>query len=187
MKNIIKILILTCVIALPCSLSAQVSFSLGAEGGYTAPTATLATDFNSGYNIGGEAELDIIGAGTFYADVVYNSLTPKNTVLNPKNLNITEISVGYRRDLFNLGAVSSRVFIDAGAGLFSTSEYNVSNGVYFTTNPAVQNFGVNGGIGATFPLAATTRFIAKIKYNTILGTGNTTYITASAGINFKLK
>ncbi len=187
MKNIIKIMILICVIALPCSLSAQVSFSLGANGGYTAPTATLATDFNSGYNIGGEAELDIIGAGTFYADVSYNSLTPKNTVLNLKNLNITEISVGYRRDLFNLGAVSSRVFIDAGAGLFSTSEYNSSSAGFYSTNPAVQNFGVNGGIGASFPLSASTRFIGKLKYNTILGTVNTTYISVSGGINFKLK
>ena len=187
MKNITKILVLVALL-LPAASFAQISFLVGANGGLTTPTADLATDFNSGYNIGAEAELQLAG-NDFFADLVYNSMTAKNTVLNTKNLNITEVSVGYRRDLFNLGALAggSAVFIDAGAGLYSTSEYFKSNGGFIAT-PSASNFGVNGGIGASFHFTPKAKFIGRFKYHNIIdaANGNKTYFTISAGVNFGL-
>lgn len=185
MKNITKILILFALL-LPAGAFAQLSFSLGATGGYTAPTGDIANYFNSGYNVGAEAELEVAG-NDFYADVNYNSLSTKDAALNPKALNITELSVGYRRDLFSLG-VGSRVFVDAGAGLYSVSAYNTGSVFTPVIYPSSSNFGVNGGIGAAFPLSASTRFIGKIKYHNIIDNvgGNKNLFTVSAGINFKL-
>ena len=187
MKTFSKIFLLL-VLLLPVGAFAQVGFSIGANGGLTTPTADLATDFNSGYNIGGEAELSVLG-NTFYGDVVYNSMSPKNTVLNVKNLNITEISVGYRRDLFSLGALAggSAVFVDAGIGMYSTSEYFKTGS--FIATPSASNFGLSGGLGASFHFTPLVKFVGKFKYHNIIdaANGNKTYFNIGAGINIGLK
>ncbi len=172
-------------VLLNTGLFAQNRIALGINGGLTAPTGTLGDAFKLSYNAGIEGVLKVDPVNNFYSDVSYNNLSP--SFANPDNLtfSITEISIGYRRILSTFG-VSSKLFGDLGAGAYTVKASTTStSGV--TSSESKTNFGVNLGVGTSFPLGASSDFLARLKFHNVFSDGkNSNYFTLGAGVNFDL-
>lgn len=184
----IKICVLLMIMAFITNFSyAQNKVELGVYGGLTAPTGTLGDNFNLSFHFGVEGVLKVDGTNNFYADIAYNNLSPKFT--NPDNLTFseTEISAGYRRNISTFGTTNSNLlFFDVGAGAY-TGKTSFTSGNGTVSSVSNTDFGINFGLGGSFPLGASSDFIAKAKFHNAFTKGNNTnFFTLSAGVNFDL-
>ena len=169
------------------TLFAQNKFELGVNGGLTMPTGNLGDAFNVSFNAGAEGVMLIDGTNAAYLDLSYNHLSPKGVVSSNESYSITEISGGYRRNLTTFGAVgNNKLFLDLGAGMYSTKyAYTAGNGN--TLSVSSSDFGINFGLGASFPLGSSSDILTRLKFHNIFTDGsNTNYFILGVGINFDL-
>ena len=185
MKTIKISAILILLVLVTSNIFAQNRIALGVNAGLTAPVGTLGDNFKLSYNAGVEGVLKVDPVNHFYADISYNNLSP--SFPNPDNLSfsITEMSIGYRRVLSTFGVASS-LFGDLGAGAYTVKASTTSaSGV--TSSESKTNFGINLGVGTSFPLGTSSDFLARLKFHNVFTDGkNSSYIVLGAGVNFDL-
>ena len=130
------------------------SLSLGISGGAAIPVSDLGDDFTTGYN--GTVSLMFRSFGSpigLRIDGMYNHMSVKNdrTIVQPGFgvLDAVAISSANANLVYNLQGTGITPYLIGGAGI-----YNLKSDIQDADDPDSQNkFGVNGGIGASFPLS----------------------------------
>lgn len=157
--------------------SAQSSkpLSLGVSIGAAIPVGDFADVYKTGYNATVSLGLNSIGTPIgFRIDGMFNSFTDKDDLITPRpDYRI----IGANANLvYALPGVGIRPYLIGGAGIYG-QKADVS-GAENTTD-----FGLNGGIGAAFPLSGFTAFV-EARYHHIMSDVATQFIPVSFGISF---
>lgn len=169
--------VLAAVTLLSSTSSAQSAkaISLGISGGAAIPVGDLGDDYSTGYNGTLSLMLNSVGSPIgLRIDGMYNKLSVRDDrivplpdiVLTSANANLT----------YALPGVGIRPYLIGGGGIYGYKS-DVSGA---KTNT---DFGVNGGIGASFPLSGFTTFI-EARYHHIFTDGSPTqFVPVTFGIS----
>ena len=165
-------------VALSASSSSAQStkpISIGISAGAAIPVGDLGDDYKTGYN--GTLSLGFQSAGSpigFRIDGMYNKLSVKNDRLVAlPDIIITSANANL---VYALPGVGMRPYLIGGAGIYGYKP-DVSGA------STESDFGLNGGIGASFPLSGFTTFI-EARYHHIFTEGYATqFIPVTFGIS----
>ena len=158
-------------------LSAQASkpISIGIAGGAAIPLGDLADLYNTGYN--GTVSLGLSSFGSpigLRVEGMYNKVLGRDDVGNPPD---ARIIAGTANLVYGLPGVGIRPYLIGGAG-------------YYSLKPDVDNiesenkFGLNGGIGAMFPLSGFNTFIEARLHHVFTDVSSTQFVPVTFGILF---
>jgi hypothetical protein len=181
MKRISSALIALAAVAIGASTSFAQSakpVSLGISAGATIPISDLGNDYSTGYN--GTVSLGFNSPGSpigFRIDGMYNKLAAQDFVNLP---DVTILSAN-ANIVYALPGVGIRPYLIGGAGVYGLkSDVNTA----FTGSSTITKLGLNGGIGASFPLSGFNTFV-EARYHYIF-TDNvaTQFIPVTFGISF---
>lgn len=182
MKRISSALIALAAVAIGTSaVSAQSAkpVSLGISAGATIPISDLGNDYNTGYN--GTVSLMFNSPGSpigFRIDGMYNSLAHQDVGSGSSNLRIIS---GNANVVYALPGVGIRPYLIGGAGVYNLQS-DLACGF---ANCSSNKFGLNGGIGASFPLSGFNTFAeARIHHVFTSDNFSTTFIPVTFGISF---
>ncbi|MEO5588376.1 MAG: outer membrane beta-barrel protein [Gemmatimonadaceae bacterium] len=150
--------------------------SLGISAGAAIPVGDLGDDYSTGYN--GTVSLGFQSIGSpigFRIDGMYNKLGVKSDrVVQLPDITITSANANI---VYTLPGVGIRPYLIGGGGIYGY-KFDISGA---DTNT---DFGVNGGIGASFPLSGFTTFV-EARYHHIFTEGTATqFIPVTFGISF---
>ena len=152
-------LLLTAAVALPAN--AQRRTSVGFAAGATIPVGDVGDAVSTGFHVLGT--LSISGTATspvgFRIDGMYNSLSGKDP---GPGLNIWTIN-GNLVYAFP-GGLAATPYLIGGAGWYNTKADE-------SGAESTNDFGLNGGIGARFPLSGFSTF-AEIRFHNVFTDGN---------------
>ena len=150
--------------------------SIGLAVGAAIPLGDLADFTNTGYN--GTASLGLSSLGTpigLRLEGMYNKLPGRDDVsLNQPDMRIV---AGTANLVYGLPGVGIRPYLIGGAG-------------YYGVKPDVSNFesenklGLNGGIGALFPLGGFNTFIEARLHHIFTDVSSTQFVPVTIGILF---
>ncbi len=147
--------------------------SIGISVGAAIPVGELGNDYKTGYN--GTVSLGLNSAGSpvgFRIDGMYNKLSTKDEFSLP-DITLTSANANI---VYALPGVGIRPYLIGGAGIYGY-KLDVSGA---KTNT---DFGLNGGIGAAFPLSGFTTFV-EARYHHIFTEGIATqFIPVTFGIS----
>ena len=147
--------------------------SLGISLGATIPAGELGNDYKTGYN--GTVSLGLNSTGSpvgFRIDGMYNKLSSKDNFSLPDVI-ITSANANL---VYALPGVGIRPYLIGGAGIYGLKR-DVSGA------NTESDFGLNGGIGAAFPLSGFTTFI-EARYHHIFTEGYATqFVPVTFGIS----
>jgi len=147
--------------------------SLGISIGAAIPVGDLADDYKTGYN--GTVSLGLNSVGSpigFRVDGMYNKLSPKEFVDLP-DIILTSANANI---VYALPGVGIRPYLIGGGGIYGyKSDFSGAK-----TNT---DFGVNGGIGASFPLSGFTTFIEARYHHIFTDNVATQFIPVTFGIS----
>lgn len=147
--------------------------SIGISLGAAIPVSDLADDYKTGYN--GTLSLGFQSAGSpigFRIDGMYNKLSAKDDIALP-DIIITSANANL---VYTLPGVGIRPYLIGGAGIYGyKSDVSGAN-----TN---SDFGVNGGIGASFPLSGFTTFVEARYHHIFTPDIATRFIPVTFGIS----
>ena len=159
-------------------LSAQAPkpFTIGLAGGAAIPLGDLADVYNTGYN--GTASVGLSSLGTplgIRFEGMYNKLFGRDdfSVNQPD----ARIVAGTANLIYALPGVGIRPYLIGGAG-------------YYGLKPDVPNIesenklGLNGGIGAMFPLSGFNTFIEARLHHVFTDVSSTQFVPVTFGILF---
>jgi opacity protein-like surface antigen len=177
MRRIWIALAATAVILIGAQLSAQSPkpVSLGLAGGAAIPVGDIADFANTGYN--GTVSLGLSSLGTplgIRFEGMYNKLLGRDDVGNEPDLRILG---GTANLVYGLPGVGIRPYLIGGAG-------------YYSVKPDLSNFesenklGLNGGIGAMFPLSGFNTFIEARLHHVFTDVSSTQFVPVTFGILF---
>lgn len=158
-------------------LSAQSSkpLSVGIAGGAAIPLGDFADLYNTGYN--GTVSLGLSSLGTplgLRFEGMYNKVLGRDDVGNPPDARIV---AGTANLVYGLPGVGIRPYLIGGAG-------------YYGLKPDVDNIksenklGLNGGIGAMFPLSGFNTFIEARLHHVFTDVSSTQFVPVTFGILF---
>ena len=158
-------------------LSAQAPkpVSIGIAGGAAIPLGDLADLYNTGYN--GTVSLGLSSFGSpigLRVEGMYNKVLGRDDVGNPPD---ARIIAGTANLVYGLPGVGIRPYLIGGAG-------------YYSLKPDVDNiesenkFGLNGGIGAMFPLSGFNTFIEARLHHVFTDVSSTQFVPVTFGILF---
>ncbi len=177
MKRFTSILAAMASVALFASASSAQStkaVSLGISAGAAIPISDLANDYSTGYN--GTVSLGFHSYGSplgFRIDGMYNSLSAKDIVDLPD----VKILSANANLVYALPGAGIRPYLIGGAGVYGLkSDINGSN--------TITKFGVNGGIGASFPLSGFNTFVEARLHHVFSDNVATQFIPVTFGISF---
>jgi hypothetical protein len=178
MKKIILTIAALAAVALSATTSSAQStkpVSLGISIGAAIPVGDLGNDYKTGYN--GTVSLGLQSTGSpvgFRIDGMYNKLSVKNDrVVSLPDIILTSANANL---VYALPGVGMRPYLIGGGGIYGYKS-DVSGA---KTNT---DFGLNGGIGASFPLSGFTTFI-EARYHHIFTPGTATqFIPVTFGIS----
>lgn len=144
--------------------------------GITFPAQTLSSNFNTGYNLGVDAEYRMNQSFGLFTDLNYNHLTGIN---NLASSNYLELSAGPR--LFVGGkANSSALWVEGGVGAYNFNTSGLFSGP--------TNAGFKLGVGGSLPLSNKISLMGKGDYNHVFTANHSSsFTTYSAGLRFILK
>ncbi len=148
--------------------------SLGISAGAAIPISDLANDYKTGYN--GTVSLGFNSYGSplgFRVDGMYNSLSAKDFVSLPD----IKILGGTANIVYALPGVGMRPYLIGGAGVYGLkSDVNGSS--------TITKFGLNGGVGASFPLSGFNTFVEARYHRVFSDNVATQFIPVTFGISF---
>lgn len=171
-------LVATVVILTGAQLSAQAlkPVTLGLAGGAAIPVGDIADFANTGYN--GTVSLGLSSLGTplgIRFEGMYNKLLGRDDV------------AGNEPDLRILGGTANLVYGLPGVGI---RPYLIGGAGYYGLKPDVPNIesenqlGLNGGIGAMFPLSGFNTFIEARLHHVFTDVSSTQFVPVTFGILF---
>lgn len=167
------------------SAQSNKSLSLGVSGGAAIPVGDFGEDYTTGYN--GTVSLMFRSFGSpigLRIDGMYNHMKVKDdrTIGVPGFgvVNAAVISSANANLVYNLQGTGITPYLIGGAGI-----YNLKLDIDEGDDPDSDNkFGVNGGIGAAFPLSGFNTFI-EARYHHVFSEGSSTgFIPVTFGISF---
>lgn len=148
--------------------------SLGISAGAAIPVSDLGDDYNTGWN--GTVSLGFNSYGSplgFRVDGMYNSMSPQARV----NLPDVKISSANANLVYALPGTGIRPYLIGGAGIYGL-KVDVA-GASTTTK-----LGLNGGIGASFPLSGFNTFVEARLHHVFSDNVATQFIPVTFGISF---
>ncbi|HVF39818.1 MAG TPA: outer membrane beta-barrel protein [Gemmatimonadaceae bacterium] len=149
--------------------------SLGISGGASIPTGDFGDIYSTGFN--GTVSLGFSSYGSplgIRVDGMYNKFTDRDDLIVP------------RADYTIVGANANLVYSLPGSGI---RPYLIGGGGIYGQKPDVDDadyttdFGVNGGIGASFPLSGFNTFI-EARIHHIFSEASTQFVPVTFGISF---
>ncbi|MEO5903389.1 MAG: outer membrane beta-barrel protein [Gemmatimonadaceae bacterium] len=170
------ILVLAAIAATASSAPAQSTkpVSLGISVGAAIPVSDLANDYSTGYN--GTISLGFNSTGSplgLRIDGMYNSMSPKSGVDLPD----IKISSANANLVYALPGTGIRPYLIGGAGVYGLkSDFNGSS--------TLTKLGLNGGIGASFPLSSFNTFVEARYHHVFSDNVATQFIPVTFGISF---
>jgi hypothetical protein len=150
--------------------------SVGIAGGAAIPVGDLADDYNTGFN--GTVFLNFNSVGTplgIRIDGMYNKLGDRDDRFPPiPNVVITSANANL---VYALPGTGIRPYLIGGGGIYGLKQ-DVSGA------STKSDFGVNGGIGASFPLSGFNTFIEARLHHVFTDNYSTQFIPVTFGISF---
>ena len=167
------------------SAQSSKAVSIGISGGAAIPVGGLADDYTTGYN--GTASLMLKSFGSpigLRIDGSYNHMAVKNdrTIIIPGSgiANAVAISTANANLVFNLPGTGMTPYLIGGAGV-----YNMKIDVEDADDPdSFNKFGLNGGIGASFPLSGFNAFIEARYHHVFTDNQATQFVPVTFGLSF---
>lgn len=159
-------------------LSAQSAkpVSLDLAVGAAIPVGDFSDGFNTGYNGTAGLELTSIGSPVgIRFEGMYNHFGGRTDLL--QNQPDARIIAGSANLLYNLPGQGIRPYLIGGAGYYSL-KLDVPNA------ESTNKFGVNGGIGAVFPLSGFNTFVEARFHHVFTDNNATQFIPVVFGIQF---
>ena len=178
MRRIFLGLVVAGVSLASAKLSAQAPkpFSIGIAGGAAIPLGDLADVYNTGYN--GTVSLGLSSFGSpigLRFEGMYNKILGRDDVsINQPDARIV---AGTANLVYGLPGVGIRPYLIGGAG-------------YYGLKPDVANLesenklGLNGGIGAMFPLSGFNTFVEARLHHVFTEVSSTQFVPVTFGILF---
>jgi hypothetical protein len=178
MRRIWIVLVATTISLIGVRLSAQASkpVTIGIAAGAAIPIGDLADVYNTGYN--GTVSLGLSSLGTpigIRFEGMYNKFLGRDDV--SRNEPDARVVAGTANIVYGLPGVGIRPYLIGGAG-------------YYGLKPDVPNiesenkFGLNGGIGAMFPLSGFNTFVEARFHHVFTDVSSTQFIPVTFGILF---
>ena len=187
-QGMIKRLFLTAAVISVAALSATTAsaqsskaVSIGISGGAAIPVGDLGDFYSTGYN--GTLSLMFRSYGSpigLRIDGMYNKMSPKDDA--PIEFDAVDgvVIMGANANLvYNLPGTGMTPYLIGGAGV-----YNLKLDLEGSNDPDSRNkFGVNGGIGAAFPLSGFNAFIEARYHHVFTDDNATQFIPVVFGIS----
>ena len=168
--------------ATTASAQSAKAVSIGISAGATIPVGDMADFYTTGYN--GTASLMFKSYGSpigLRIDGMYNKLSPKDDA--PADFDFVDgvVITGANANLtYNLPGTGISPYLIGGAGV-----YNMKLDFEGDDDPeSTTKFGLNGGIGAAFPLSGFTTFIEARFHHVFTESSATQFIPVTFGIAF---
>lgn len=177
MKRISLAIVALAAVAVAASTSSAQStkpVSLGISAGAAIPVSDLGNDYSTGYN--GTVSLGFNSYGSplgFRVDGMYNSMSAQDGV----NLPDIKIMSANANLVYALPGTGIRPYLIGGAGIYGLK--SDINGASTTTK-----LGLNGGIGASFPLSGFNTFVEARLHHVFSDNVATQFIPVTFGISF---
>ncbi len=150
--------------------------SVGISGGAAIPAGDLADDYNTGFN--GTISLGFHSYGSpigLRIDGMYNKLSVRDDRIVP--LADAIITSANANLVFALPGTGIRPYLIGGGGIYGT-KLDVSGA------RTEADFGLNGGIGAAFPLSGFNTFIEARFHHIFTEGAATQFVPVTFGISF---
>ncbi len=176
-KNIALTFAVLAALAAASSMSSAQStkpISLGISAGAAIPVGNLADDYNTGWN--GTVSLGLNSVGTplgLRIDGMYNSFSAKDGIA----LRDTKIAGANANLVYALPGTGIRPYLIGGAGIYGL-KYDDPSRDWET------KLGLNGGIGASFPLSGFNTFVEARLHHVFSDDYSTQFIPVTFGISF---
>ena len=161
MKRISLAVSALALVALTASVSSAQSakaVSLGISAGAAIPVSDFGDVYSTGYN--GTVSLSFNSVGTplgIRIDGMYNSFTDRDDLLIDRpNYRIMSANANL---VYALPGTGIRPYLIGGAGIYNQKAGDSDDSEDDPFDKSPTNFGLNGGIGAAFPLSGFTTFI----------------------------
>jgi hypothetical protein len=166
------------------SAQSSKAISLGISGGAAIPAGDFADLYTTGFN--GTASLMFRSIGSpigLRVDGMYNKLSVKDDALvTVPGFGVVDAAVitGANANLvYSLPGTGISPYLIGGAGIYNT-KLDIDNG----DSPDSENkFGINGGIGASFPLSGFSTFIEARYHHVFTDNKATQFIPVTFGIS----
>ena len=148
--------------------------SLGISAGAAIPVSDLGDDFNTGWNATVSLGLNSVGTPLgIRFDGMYNGLSPKDGVDLPD----IKIAGANANLVYALPGTGIRPYLIGGAGAYGL-KVDAPNRDWDT------KFGLNGGIGASFPLSGFNTFVEARLHHVFTDNTATQFIPVTFGNSF---
>lgn len=178
MRKILIGLATTAVLLTGVELSAQSSkpVSLGIAAGAAIPISNLSDGFSTGYN--GTVALGLSSVGSplgLRFEGSYNKFIGRNDAFNSNP------------DYRIIDGTANVVYALPGAGI---TPYLIGGGGYYSLKEdlpglsSINKFGINGGIGAMFPLSGFNTYVEARVHDVLTDNGSTWFVPVTFGIMF---
>lgn len=148
--------------------------SLGISAGAAIPVSDFGNDYSTGWN--GTVSLGFNSYGSpigFRVDGMYNSFSAKKGVSLPD----ARIASANANIVYALPGTGMRPYLIGGAGIYSR-KYD------FAGAPTSNDLGLNGGIGASFPLSGFNTFVEARLHHVFTDNLAKDFIPVTFGISF---
>ncbi|MEO5952547.1 MAG: outer membrane beta-barrel protein [Chloroflexia bacterium] len=148
--------------------------SIGISAGAAIPISDLGDDFSTGYNVTASLGLNSYNSPVgFRIDGMYNGLSPKDGIDLPD----IKIASGNANLVYAVPGTGIRPYFIGGGGIYGL-KVDVPNRDWDT------KFGLNGGIGASFPLSGFNTFVEARLHHIFTDNVATQFIPVTFGISF---
>lgn len=164
------------VFASPSYAQSAKAVSVGISGGAAIPVSDLGEDYSTGYN--GTISLSLNSVGTplgIRFDVMYNKLSVRDDrLVSLPDIAITSANANL---VYALPGTGIRPYLIGGGGIYGYKP-DVSGAKTQT------DFGLNGGLGAAFPLSGFNTFVEARFHHIFTEGGATQFVPVTFGISF---
>ncbi|MBL7129272.1 MAG: outer membrane beta-barrel protein [Ignavibacteria bacterium] len=184
MKTFLVILLLLIISSVGNSQSKYPYWSVNVTGGGTLPVGS----FGDGYNVGGNAGVDVVyhidPYWAVFGNGTYNFLKMKNLGSSSPSSSYIEATVGPR---YYFSQKKVKAYGDVGVGLYTFHQGSYTSGTISIPSDSHSDFGMNIGAGVEVPISKEIDFVGKVKYHVIFTEVKTTnYGGIYGGINFRI-
>lgn len=181
MKHTTTLALAAAVVALFASTGSAQSgrpITLGISAGAAIPAGDFAdvseTGFNGTVSLGFQPYGSSIG---LRIDGMYNKFSLKNELIADSDPTIISANANL---IYSLPGQGIRPYLIGGAGIYGLKDHSgISPGDNYQTEP-----GINGGIGAAFPLSGFNTFIEARFHHVFSDPGSVQFIPVTFGISF---
>lgn len=176
---------LTALFTSPAAAQSAKAVSVGISGGAAIPFGDFGEDYTTGYN--GTLSLGFNSVGTplgIRFDAMYNKMGVKDdrTISIPGGIVDAAIITSANANLvYALPGTGIRPYLIGGGGVYGTKLDIDGTG----SDPETKSkFGVNGGIGAAFPLSGFNTFVEARLHHIFTDGSATQFIPVTFGLSF---